>query len=429
MRNNFLKDKKAIVLSVLVVIMFIITTTGASALDGNIKIKIKEEREENLIYQNMKLFKNNEYPCSYIEILSYFRNNLDFDIESDFLLILENLKENINKINIEGLNKPLLIVLEKNIDNVINEFNELYPIDENNKFINIASEFEDYWEYYGRAKGYWAGYLPNFLDFQNQDPSPTEDFGDLSWRGFNYGDWYEAAALYIWGDHDMGVYSQFFVFNILIIVLDILVFLILGSIFGIPGIIRYEAHLLLVSTVLYGIGLPLTLGWLYLNIRTLMIFLYGVNAFYQLLDHGDININLRVVNATGFPIDDCEVYANSVEAYQKDIDNPEWDGWDQDLKPYWRWNYSEFTYSMPNTDHDINDLDSKGYYSIHGRRMSERDHKAVPPPGSYDITITLPEEWDGPDAGTNIVTDVGPIGVQQTYTKIVVLDVYIPVEE
>jgi hypothetical protein len=445
MKNKIsFSKRKVVIVSILTFMSICLPSTAGAIVNGSEMINLLDEKNKASSIQNDFLFVSNFFDEVIKNINTPLKdmssdlekyvvsnngdkislNSLDFCfklMEKKFgeeftcifiSLLLESLKKT-DSLDMEIAD--LYLLLNEKMNNLYKEsdstYTEILEIIDGNKNFNELSDsslnliklvdipvnnnydlFEQYWEEYGRAKGYWHGFYPRGPGF---DPTPKINLRNLLWYSDNFYNWFYNATGYLYG-LDGWQLRDFEGWNIALGSLFTLcmIFVIISFIIG--TVVDQSYFLLAVFPGLLAPALGLLL--LVYDYIALTHFLFGTNSFLRLLSidfqeddgfwrSGEVNIVVKVVNENQTPIPRCTIYANNTNVLEMNSVPTEWGNWVNELDiPIWR--HEEFEYTLgeePRINDDV-------LYSLFNRKLPKYQ-KAVPPPGSYSIYIIPPEGY------------------------------------
>lgn len=249
-----------------------------------------------------------------------------------------------------------------------------------------GSDFETYWNRYGKAKCYWDGYMPGKTGENEFGPTKLWNVNRRwigLWVGENFYDWHQNAVDYIIGlDEETGKAPFVQLMNIGISASAL--FFILSAIIYSTGFFSSNANWILAGGLIALIGLfcaSLTAFYLYV---VLYYFLYGSNAYFEMQRYGNVDLIVHVINQTGSDISSAlDVKAVSADAvYKEDHNEPVYPNF-QDVT----WSSEEFNYDLVRLN-DQHGNREPSTFCLHAAQQSpEKWKQAVPPPGNWVIYI------------------------------------------
>ncbi len=276
--------------------------------------------------------------------------------------------------------------IEKEKIDLIDKFSgireQLYNYIGKSESLSANNDFEKYWEEYSRGKKIWNG---NFVDKNGKILSDTPRWVQDSWKGENFYEWYLNACDFLYGLDDDRGQSAFFLINTYGFY-AITFLIIITALTYLAGIAGNTAWFFVCGLTGVGSG-GLSMVLLRWDWSIFLYLLYGVNAFLNMLERGNVNLNVELIGDKEL-ISQYTVEAYSIEAQKKfDQTDGEFDGAN--------WSMTEFTYNLVQTDEKPNQPNSD-YYSIDYPYYVPSDadgtnHKqwtnAVPPPGDWNIMV------------------------------------------
>lgn len=268
------------------------------------------------------------------------------------------------------------------ISNILEFKEELYKYIDKVEVASFNDDFEKYWEEYKRGKKIWNG---NFVDKDNNILPNTPKLVEDSWEGENFYEWYLNGCDYLYGLDDDRGQSAFFKLNT-IGFYTIAILIIITALTYSAGIFLDESWFFVcgIAGLAGGVISIVQLRW---DWYIFLYLLYGVNAFLNMLERGNIDLEVELTGDKEI-ISQYTVEAYSIEAQEKfDQTGGKFDGAN--------WSMTEFTYNLVQTDEEPYQPNSD-HYSIDYPYYEPSDEdgtnhkqwtKAVPPPGDWKIMV------------------------------------------
>lgn len=330
--------------------------------------------------------KNNMGEKEYNNFISFFEKMLQY-LNSNDITIMELYSLFSNDIKLILTDLSYVLDGFKSENDFFDKIEDLLEIYKTEKTNFGDSEFDVYWDKYTRAKCYWAGYLPQKSEDEDEKGSPNIDSNVNKgliklWIGDNFRQWSDRAATYIIGvEEDTGTAPFWLLNQALFIVVAIL------AVTSVPIFIHGFLTESNVKLVLGGglalIGLFAFSLMMYYDWITFVYFLFGTNGYLECHRFGNVEFMVHVIDENGSDVKtSCIVTAKSKNAFDIfDQNNPPYPGFEVN------WTIDEeFEYQMEKVTND------NGNYSIFSLQSSQKSpekwERAVPPPGMWTFTVS-----------------------------------------
>jgi len=398
--ESILFRKKAVLTSIVVIIMLFSATAIVPNISSSSTIELLEKSKKN------KNSDENYIITELLENINSKKNNNYFNIDNYF--IDDELKKYF-----ESLIVTIFNYAQSNDINVLDlvrtirsEFKEIFgyfekiaigekmPYELNRKTQNFLSTIqdhmeintnqEDYWDLYEDAMDLYDGHLKIFgiidRDVFNKWPK--------LWRGDNFNKWWDEGVEYLWNDYDRLFDSQFEITN-RDYGIAFLFLIMVGYIFSWSGLKEERTEFYAIGTLAFSVSSIVGIVLLAYELLTLSYFSAGIILRLTLRTLGDVDIILNIVNETVNKtrgIEGCLIEVLNTDA-EKELGVNYSDG--------------DFTYTL------VPSGNNESWYTLHDRPIIEKWVKPITPPGNWEITILEADGYVLPDDPIEVYIENG----------------------
>ena len=312
-----------------------------------------------------------EYFNIYLVIFAYLIDHTNNEQKNQF-----NCYRTFYQNKILFYNSITNIVRNHSKDKIV-KFQEYFnPIIEQSSY----GDFNRYWFEYSQGKRIWAG---NFVDNDGNIMKKPWIVGDLFWKGDNFYEWFINACDFIYGLDQGSGKGKLLIINEMgwrvVAVLSIICFS--SFIWGVS--IDSALQMAFMACGLTGVsGLFLGTLLLFFDWNILKYLFYGVNAFLNMHEWGQVNFYVSVTGDSEI-INSCSAQAINLDAIDRK---------GEELGENVTWSIEEFTYNLNkervDSDTCFFTICYPDYVPDDGDRTTHKQwEQAVPPPGNWKIIL------------------------------------------